>query len=116
MRNVSIDDRAHLSALGVIEKKPSGSDELERVPFDWIVARRDGKSAGGVVMLDGKLDSWRRCNSDVHDVAPCGFECAQHHAVDQCPRHSTVASDDYDCGVLPRSLGRPRSPARCEAG
>ncbi len=41
-RDVSLDDLPHLCSFLGIEKQSRRADELERVPFDGIVARSDG--------------------------------------------------------------------------
>src|SRR5438876_710979 len=68
-RNFSVDNRAHRCAFGRIEKETGGPNELERIPFDWIVTRRDREATRRVMVLDRKLNRGSRRHSNVDDVA-----------------------------------------------
>src|SRR5713101_828744 len=55
---------AYARARYAIKKDAIWTDELERVPFDGIVARGEDDAAGGPMMLDGELDGG--CCDEAH--------------------------------------------------
>jgi len=56
-RNTAFHERTHLHAFAGFEKQAARPDELERVPLDGIMARREHDAARGVMVLYGQLIS-----------------------------------------------------------
>lgn len=69
-RNTPINQRPHLGAFAGLEKKSRRADELEGVPFDRIVARRDHEAARCVVIFHRELTGRCRREADVDYGAP----------------------------------------------
>src|SRR5262249_59101947 len=92
--NPALDERAHLDDFGALEEQSARSDELERVPLDGIVTRRDHEATGGVMVLDRKLAGWRGREADVDDVAADGLQRREHDAVEQRTGDAAVTADD----------------------
>ena len=109
-RNLSIDDFPHVRRFGAVEKQSRRADELERVPLDRVVARRDGQTAGRVVVLDRELHRRRRHHADVEHVAPDRLERGVHHRLKHRARHAAVAADD-DRRLAAVARERPRAEA-----
>jgi hypothetical protein len=59
------DRGAHGGSFRSVEKEPARAHELERVPLDGIVARRDHEPTRRVVVLDSQLTGRRRRESEV---------------------------------------------------
>ena len=55
-------------AVGRVQEDPVRTDELEGVPLDRVVARREDQARPGVVMLDRELDRGRGDDAEVYDV------------------------------------------------
>src|SRR5205807_10422500 len=83
----------HPRPFRTIEKDSVRTDELERVPFNRIMARGDGDPAAGAVVLDGELDRGGRRQSHPDHVAPDRPEPGDHRLLERgarrpcSPRH-----------------------------
>jgi len=60
----------HARAIRPVQENPIGPDELQGIPLDRVVARRDRDAAAGCMVLDGKLDRRCRDQTDFDDGAP----------------------------------------------
>jgi hypothetical protein len=106
--------RAHLAPLVGVEEEPRRPDELEGVPLDRVVARRDHQAARGVMVLDRELARRRRRQADVDHAAAGRLQRAQHRAVEQRARDAAVASHHHRRGPAPVVAPVRRGP-RAEA-
>src|SRR6185312_3128423 len=93
--NSLFDQPAHLDAFAVLEKETRRPDELERVPLDWVVARRDHEAPRRVMVLDGELAGGRRGEPDVDHVATDRLQCGEHDAMKHRSGYAAVPPDDY---------------------
>ena len=112
IRNARLDERAHGSALGGLEKQPARSDELERVPFDRVVAGREHQAAGRVVMLHRQLAGRRGREPDIHHRAPHRLQRAHRDAVEHGAGHPTVPTQHHGARRCPPTGPRRRRPRR----
>jgi hypothetical protein len=81
-RDPTIHERAHFGAFSGFQKQPGRADELERIPLDRIVARRNHEAAGGMMVLDGELAGGRGGETDVDHVAADRLKRGQDHPVE----------------------------------
>src|SRR5262249_51948401 len=59
-RNAFLHERAHLGSFRRLEKQAARPDELEGIPLNRVVTRRDHEPAGGMVIFHRELAGRRR--------------------------------------------------------
>ncbi len=108
---------AYPRARHTIKKDAIGTDELERVPFDGIVARGEDDAAGGPMMLDGKLDGGCCHEAHIDYIAPHRVNTSGGCAGEHGARGAGVAPDDDFDGPTGRRADGPwrRETASSEA-
>ena len=105
-------ERHHLRPTLRIKKDAVGADELEGVPLDRVVARREDDAAGGAVVLDRELRRGRGDQPQVDHVAADRHEARRRGAREHRPGRASIPAQ-HDGGAAAGPL--PRSPftGRC---
>jgi hypothetical protein len=111
-RHPGLHEAPHRRPLVRLEKEPARADELEGVPLDRVVARRDHEPPRGAQLLDRQLRRRRGRQPEVDDPAADRLERGEHRAVEHRPRHPAVSPDDDRGGGGARA--RPRAERRRE--
>src|SRR6266545_779180 len=102
-------------AVHPVQEDPIWPDELERVPFDGVVARRDRDPAPGPVVLDRELHGRRGYEADVDHIAADGLEPGADRGGEHRAGGARIPADD-DGRTRPRSPGaRPLPEPEPEA-
>ena len=90
------------------EEQAVGTHELERIPLDWIVARRNDDPPGGVVMLDGELSGGCGDQSALDHGCPNRSQARSHGIGEHRARRSGIPRNDDSRRVISHEL-----PERC---
>ena len=85
----------HPRAIRLVQEDPIGPDELQSVPLDRVVARRDRDPAAGHMMLDSQLDGRGRDETDGDDGTPHRDQPVDHCPLERRPGLSGIPSDDH---------------------
>jgi hypothetical protein len=84
----------HFRGFRAIEKEAGRTDELERVPLDRIMARRDSETASRLVVLDRELNGWSWNHSDIEYIASNRLERGVHDRLEHGAGHAAVTTND----------------------
>src|SRR5436309_3335826 len=96
------------SPVRSVEKNAIRSDELEGVPLDRVVARRDDDPAARLVVLHGELHGGRRHETHVDHVAARGGEPGHRRPGERGAGRARIAPD-HDGGAAAAPLAVPCS-------
>jgi len=101
-------------AIDAIEEDSIGPDELEGVPFDRVMTRRDRDPAAGPVMLDRELHGRRGHEADIDHVAADGVEPGGDGGGEHRAGRARISSQ-HDRRTGPRATGtRPLAQPEAE--